>query len=289
MSFAPAITRIIEEQRLSVWYSTPTALRLLADYGALDRRDLSSLRLVLFAGEVFPVPILRRLMGKLPGPRYVNLYGPTETNVCTYFIVASTPDEGAGPIPIGVAREDLAVGVFGEEGQPLHVGDVGEICVEGPGVMRGYWRRPDLTAASRLASRPDSYRTGDLGRLDTDGNFHFVGRRDHQVKIQGHRIELLEIEAQLAAHPQVAHAAVLAIGEAGQASLVAFIATGQAPRAEAAALRRHCAERLPAWAVPGRFVFLRDLPLTSTGKLDRLRLTSLAEHDTMPELERGEP
>lgn len=280
--FPAAITRTIEMERLTVWYATPSALQLVADHGGLDRRDLSSLRWVLFAGEVFPVPALRRLMERLPGPRYANLYGPTETNVCTFHLVNTPPDPGGAPLPIGVAREDLELAIFDDEGQARATGEIGEICVTGPAVMLGYWRQPDLTAATRLPGRDDSYRTGDLGRIDTEGLLHFLGRRDHQVKVQGHRLELLEVERYLASHPHVAGAAVVPVGEPGETRLLAFVAAREGEQLDPAALRRHCAESLPTWAVPDRFTFLPELPLTTTGKVDRQRLTRIARDETIP-------
>jgi L-proline---[L-prolyl-carrier protein] ligase len=280
LPFPPAITRAVERERLTIWYATPSALRLVADYGALDRRDLSSLRWMLFAGEVFPTPVLRRLMERLPGPRYANLYGPTETNVCACHVLAGAPSTD-DPIPIGLGRDDLDVAVIDADGRPAGAGEPGEICVAGPAAMLGYWRREDLTAASRWAGRTDSYRTGDFARRDPDGTLRFLGRRDHQVKIQGHRLELLDVERRLAAIPGVAEAAVVPVGQPGDLSLVAYVATHPGAVADASALRRHCATVLPAWAVPARFTFLPALPRTTTGKVDRRRLTDSGGRETM--------
>src|SRR5438128_6910099 len=191
--FPAAVAKVLEQQRISVWYSVPTALRLLREYGGLGRRDLSSLRLVFFAGEVFPVPSLRRLMQQLSHPRYVNLYGPTETNVCTYHVLDGTPGEDETAVPIGIPCEHLGVTIRGEIEKPIPSGEVGEICVTGPGVMQGYWRQSDVTRAVRFDGRDDSYRTGDFGYW-SDGTIQLAGRRDQQIKIRGHRVELLEIE-----------------------------------------------------------------------------------------------
>src|SRR5262249_3071043 len=159
----------------------------------LDRRDLSLLRWVLFAGEPFPTKHLRDLMNRLPGARFANLYGPTETNVCTCYHVLPLPDSSHEPIPIGrpCAGDELLVGdADGRAGAP---GGAGELWVRGPTLMRGYWGRPDLDA--RVFARPDGgadpfYRTGDVVQELPGGDYRFLGRKDRQVKTRGYRVEL---------------------------------------------------------------------------------------------------
>jgi acyl-coenzyme A synthetase/AMP-(fatty) acid ligase len=270
------VAAVLEQQRISVWYSVPTALRLLREYGGLQRRDLSSLRLIFFAGEVFPVPSLRRLMEQLSHPRYVNLYGPTETNVCTYHILEVPPGEDEISIPIGIPCEHLAVTIRGEDGQPVASGQVGEICVTGPGVMQGYWQQQEVTKSVRFDGLDDSYRTGDFGYW-SDSAIRLAGRRDQQIKIRGHRVELLEIESQLVTHPQVDQAAVVLLAPHSlQAELVAFVTPANGGKPTQASLLSHCCQRLPDYAVPARVVIRDELPTTSTGKVDRQRLMEWA-------------
>ena len=114
--FPAAVSQIVEREKITVWYSVPTALRLMLEKGQLGRRDISSLRLVFFAGEVFPVPALRELMLAVPHPEYVNLYGPTETNVCTYYRLPAPPEQTELAIPIGFPCEHLEVVILGEQG-----------------------------------------------------------------------------------------------------------------------------------------------------------------------------
>src|SRR5215472_2892350 len=152
--FPGAVRAFIETRKISVWYSVPTALVQLQERDALT--GLQSLRLILFAGEVFPVPVLRRLMNSLPRPEYVNLYGPTETNVCTYYRVPGPPASDLEALPIGRPCEHLEVSVRDEGGAALPSGETGEICVAGPGVMQGYWRRGGATRACGLPGRDDS-------------------------------------------------------------------------------------------------------------------------------------
>ncbi len=268
--FPGAVRAFIEAAGITVWYSVPTALVRLEERKALV--GLRSLRLVLFAGEVFPVPSLRRLMTDVPGPRYVNLYGPTETNVCTYHPLAAVPEEGEA-VPIGRACEHLAVTIRSPAGDVLPDGECGEICVEGPAVMRGYWRRPEMTRAARLGRRPDSYRTGDEGRRRPDGVFEFVGRRDRQVKLRGHRVELLALEAVLADHPDIREAAALALPDDRMGGrLVAFVvARGEASHA---GIRQFVAARLAPAYVPDHIEVLSELPRTPNGKCDHAALAS---------------
>lgn len=274
IKFPAAVASVFEAQGTTVCYAVPTALQLLSQHGGIDRRRLAALRLVLFAGEVFPVASLRKLMQQVPHARFVNLYGPTETNVCTYHVLAGVPDEGMDAIPLGIPCEHLEVGLLREDGSPCGAGEAGEIVVAGPGVMRGYWGRPDLTAASRLGGRPDSYRTGDFARMDS-GTLRFLGRRDQQIKIHGHRVELLEIEAHLERHPRVARAAVLLEhGGTFDARLVGFVAAREDGGGMENSLHRHCADRLPSHARPSRFVICPTLPTTSTGKIDRQALST---------------
>src|SRR5262249_40778539 len=252
--FPGSIRALLEEARISVWYSVPTALVQLQERDALN--GVRSLRLVLFAGEVFPTPVLRRLMASLPGPEYANLYGPTETNVCTYYRLPGPPASDHDALPIGRPCEHLRVDIRDEAGAPVKNGETGEICVIGPAVMQGYWQRPEMTQASRLSGHPDSYRTGDFGAVRGDGVILFTGRRDQQVKVRGHRIELLALEAALHAHPEVRDAVVLAaLGEAGQSALVAFVVPRNG-RLEVAALREFIGKRLPPYYQPDRIDWL---------------------------------
>lgn len=272
--FPGSVRALIDEARISVWYSVPTALVQLQERDALN--GARSLRLVLFAGEVFPTPVLRRLMTSLPAPEYVNLYGPTETNVCTYYRLPGPPASDLDTLPIGRPCEHLQVDIRNEAGARVKDGEAGEISVIGPAVMQGYWQRPELTEDSRLPGLPDSYRTGDYGYVRDDGTIMFAGRRDQQVKIRGHRIELLALEATLHAHPDVRDAVVLTAADGpAHTSLVAFVVPRNG-RADASAIREFIGKRLPPYYQPDRIDWLDEMPLTPTGKSDRTALRSRA-------------
>ena len=254
-----ALARQLERSRVTICYSTPSVFSLLAEYGRLDRVDCSTLRAVLFAGEVFPMPALRRLQSRWPQPRYANLYGPTETNVCTaYMLPSPLPANRDRPVPIGTACS----------GNRCAVRD-GELWVAGASVMAGYWDRPEQTAACLHTDSTGTvwYRTGDDVRETPDG-FEFVGRRDRMVKRRGHRIEPGEIEATLAQHPDLLEVAVTAMAGTDATEIVAHVCPRAGRAASTIDLKRWCAERLPRAMIPDAFAVRSTLPRTTTDKID---------------------
>ena len=279
-SFGQDMVRAVEERRISVWYSVPSALTMMSDIATPDR--IASLRVVLFAGEVFPIKHLARLRSLLPNAVLANLYGPTETNVCTYHVVPPTVSPDDPPLPIGKACENQEVFALDESMHPVGQGVVGELWVRGPTVMKGYWGDAERTKKTLIQNPlhdrfPDpAYRTGDLVRLREDGAYDFLGRRDHQIKVRGYRIELGDIEAALLSHPAVKEAAVIDIpDEKIGARLVAVVVANGVTDLE---LKKHCKDRLPRYMIPSSVHVHDDLPRTSTGKIDRRALLS-----TIPE------
>ena len=273
------LAALIAERRLTVWYSTPSILTMLVQYGKLSRHDLSSLRLILFAGEVFPVKHLRAFQMAVPQPRYLNLYGPTETNVCTWYEVEGmVPDDRTEPYPIGRVCPPLQGRVVDPDGADVAVGAEGELCIAGDGVMQGYWNLKDRTAAAFLVDGAGRrwYRTGDLVVDDGTGSYTFVGRRDRMVKRRGYRIELGEIEAGLYRHPNVEEAAVIALRDGdGNVRIKAFLrCVGERP--SVIALKQFCAAALPSYMVPDAFDVRESLPKTTTDKIDYQRLQEIA-------------
>ncbi|HWF79274.1 MAG TPA: amino acid adenylation domain-containing protein [Streptosporangiaceae bacterium] len=280
-TFPVSIAQWLEKEQVSIWYSVPSVLTLLACFGGLSTFDLSRLRTVIFAGEVFPPKYLARLMTELPGPRYLNWYGPTETNVCTAFeVVPGHADRG--PVPIGTACANTEVfAVTSEGGLVTHPGDEGELHVRGPSLMRGYWKRPDQTREVLVPNplMPDRdelvYRTGDLVTVDATGNYVYLGRRDAMVKIRGYRVELGEVEAALYRHPSIAEAAVLPIPDELLGSrLNAVVSVAGTPGLTREDVIDHCRRWLPSYMVPDVVEFRAALPRTSTGKVDRVALAT---------------
>jgi amino acid adenylation domain-containing protein len=273
------LAKYAAEKRISVWYSTPSILSLLAQYGNMPKHDFSAMRIVHFAGEVFPVKHLRALQSLLPDRRYFNLYGPTETNVCTSYEVPSrTPEERTEPFPIGMVCSHLRGKVVDENQAEVDRGGEGELCIEGPGVMQGYWNLPEQSAKAFLHDTSNGrwYRTGDLVVQDADGNYIYRGRRDRMIKKRGYRVELGEIESCLYGHAGIKEAAAIALtDDQNGVSVKAFLSTHDGGRLSLIALKQFCAERLPPYMVPDLFSFLPSLPKTSTDKVDYQSLKNL--------------
>jgi amino acid adenylation domain-containing protein len=269
----------IAGERLTVWYSAPSILSMLAEHGNLASLDLKSLRLVLFAGEVFPVKHLRALKKLLPHPRYFNLYGPTETNVCTFHeIPVVVEDDRTEPYPIGKTCSHLQSRVIDPEGRDVPSGEEGELVIRGPGVTQGYWNLPEQTNAAFVADSEGGlwYHTGDVVYADGSGDFVFRGRRDRMVKKRGYRVELGEIEACLYRHPAVRQAAVIAMDGEDGVRIKAFVCPRQGEKLSLIAMKSFCASHLPVYMVPDLFAFNESLPTTSTDKVDYQRLKQMA-------------
>jgi acyl-CoA synthetase (AMP-forming)/AMP-acid ligase II len=256
--------------------ATPATWRLLVDSGWTGTPGLK----VLCGGEALPRALADELLAR--SAEVWNVYGPTETTVWS-TVDRVLPDEGA--VPIGRPIANTQTWVLDPSLQPVPLGVPGELYIGGAGVARGYHRRPALTA-ERFVPDPFSvepgarlYATGDLARWRSDGRLECLGRRDHQVKLRGFRIEPGEIEATLARHPAVRQAVVVVRGSGTHdARLVAYVVADGSP--SSAELRAHLAEDLPAYMVPAAFVLLDSLPLTPNGKIDRRALPAPDAADT---------
>jgi amino acid adenylation domain-containing protein len=265
-----ALAAWIAATRITNWYSVPSILALMAEHGRLDEHDHSALRVVCFAGEVFPIPQLLALRAKWPGLAMWNLYGPTETNVCTALRIPDAVDAArTDPFPIGPACAHCEVRIVDDRGHPLQSGGVGRIICRGAPVMSGYWGvDPAETATFITVDGTRWYDTGDLGAMDADGVVDFRGRRDRMVKRRGYRIELGEIEAGLARSPLIAECAVWSTSDAGEVRIHAAVVAADGAKLGVIALRSHCAAALPPYMAPDRFEVVDALPRTSTGKID---------------------
>lgn len=260
----------IADSKLTSWYSVPSILTLLTQYGNLDKLDCSSLRYVHFAGEVFPVKHLRRIKELWRGPQYFNLYGPTETNVCTYYRIPDVVPPGREePFPIGKVCSHCESLVVDDNLQPVAKGEEGLLYIAGKPILQGYWGLPEREKQVFLQRDGKRfYNTGDVVREEENGDFVFLGRKDRMVKRRGYRIELGEIEAGLYKHPEIKEAAALAIAnDEGVTIEVVLCARGE-KKPGIIELKSHCAKVLPSYMSPDRFVFLDKLPRTSTDKVD---------------------
>jgi amino acid adenylation domain-containing protein len=267
IAYAPIrLVDFIDREQITVWYSVPSVLILMIEHGNLLALPRLPLRALTFAGEPFPIKYLRKLREHWPSLRLINMYGPTETNVCTFFEVTEIDPTRTTPVAIGRACSGDEVWAVKEDGKRAVVGEEGELMVTGPSVMLGYW--------GKLPQGDKPYATGDIVRVEEDNIYMYIGRRDHMVKLRGYRIELGDIEAALMQHSAISEAVVVVVGEGIEARLVAFLVSNSPSPPALLEIKRHCAERLPRYMIINEIHFLDKLPLTSTGKKDRQKLVA---------------
>jgi len=275
-----ALIKTIAKRSITVMHFVPSMLSIFLEY--LESRPaetwnkLASVKRVFASGEVLSPSHVRKfneLWGNRTGARLTNLYGPTETTVdVTYFDCPpkDTPDQ----IPIGRPIFNTKLYVV-RDGQPVAIGETGELCIAGVGLARGYLNDPSLTA-ERFVDNPSNpgermYRTGDLGRWLPDGNVEFLGREDQQVKIRGLRIELGEIEDVVRGFSGVTDCVAVVKKHTEAISLIIAYVTCK-PGVNFGELRQHVKKHLPPYMVPNHFERLDRLPLTASGKADRKAL-----------------
>ncbi|MFD3485980.1 amino acid adenylation domain-containing protein [Streptomyces sp. NPDC058665] len=286
---------LIASERIERLFLPFVALQQLAEYACATGRRCDSLKEVLTAGEQLHVtPALRQFFGSLTPAALENQYGPSETHVVTAERLGPDPAGWPDLPSIGRPVDGATVALLDERLRPVPAGAVGEICVGGPVVARGYVGRPELTAerfvpgdipGTGASGGSRFYRTGDLARLLPDGRIQYVGRGDGQVKIRGHRVETGEVEAAVRAQPGIADAAVVAqeLGPGAGKRLLAYFITGDPTAPGPEEIRRALRARLPEPLVPARCVPVDRFPLTPSGKVDRVALaegTGYGEGDT---------
>ncbi|MBT0964210.1 non-ribosomal peptide synthetase, partial [Denitromonas iodatirespirans] len=266
-----AILAQIESAQISWMNLAPSAFHALID--ADHEGKLSQLRRVYLGGEPIQLGKLKEIAA--PRPVFVNSYGPTECSDVVLWHeldtdLKATPDS----VPLGRPVRNTRIYLLDDHNQLVPQGVIGEICIGGVGVARGYLNQAELTAERFLADPfvegGRMYKSGDLGRWLPDGTIEYLGRNDFQVKIRGFRIELGEIEAKLAQHEKISEAVVIAREQDGTKQLIAYT-TGEG-ELEAEAIRSFAQQRLPGYMVPSAYVRLDAFPLTPNGKLDRKAL-----------------
>jgi amino acid adenylation domain-containing protein len=274
-----ALVEAVARHGVTVMHFVPSMLAEFLSYlenGRAAVKRLGGLRYVFASGEALDAGLVERFNRLLHEPYGVelhNLYGPTEAAVDVSWQPCS-PWPGGSMVPIGRPIANTRLYVLDPDLKPLPVGVAGEVCIGGAQVGRGYINRPELTA-ERFVADPfvpggRIYRTGDLGRWRTEGTIEYLGRGDHQVKVRGHRIELAEIEHALQSHPGVERAVVVSAQAAGLVELHAYILGDSG--LDDATLRGHLRRSLPEYMLPARFLRLDELPLTTSGKVNRKAL-----------------
>lgn len=283
----PSLTHWIEISKATHLLMSVTIGRLLCD-GFRDRTALSHLRVLLLGGEAFDTAVLRHVPDEC---RIYNAYGPTETVVyVTLHRVHKSLSVGDSGVPIGGPFGKNAVYLLRLDSDGcVPLGAVGEICVAGDQVSQGYLGQPDVTKrhfCPNLVNPSQGrvlYRTGDLGRYNSNGHIEYFGRKDAQVKVRGQRVELSEIEAVVLKHELVTGSAVVAVDTPPGAVLICFYLVGSCDlsddkwKATASDIKLHTEFRLPSHMVPSHFIKLAgEFPRSSTGKTDRKALTEMA-------------
>jgi amino acid adenylation domain-containing protein len=268
-----AFASVMQEWEVDVLKITPSHLGALLS--GTDSADVLPRRLLVLGGEALPWELVGEIGTRAPSLGVVNHYGPTETTVgiCTFAVGTDVDGWHPRTVPIGRPLANALAYVVDEAGAVVPPGVAGELLLGGAGVARGYVGRPDETA-ERFVPDPFGdgrvYRTGDRARFLPDGSIEFLGRFDDQLKIRGYRVEPGEVEAALARHPAVKQAAVRAVEDGGNARLVAYAVTQSPVGGEE--LHAFLAQSLPEYMIPSAFVSLDALPLTASGKVDRLAL-----------------
>lgn len=283
-AFPLKLAEYIDEKRISVWNSVPSVLVLLAERGKLERFQFDSLRLVLFAGEIFPVKYLRKLKTLVPRAQYFNVYGQTEANSSMFFKIDQIPDNDTWKIPIGKPFPNFDVFALDENSEIIKTpGKEGELFIRASSVAIGYWRDEEKTKMSFIPdpfqhfSSNRVYRTGDIVRLDNDGNYIFIGRKDNMIKSRGYRIEPDEIELSLFSYPGIKQAAIVTIPDDVIGNrIIAYVSGAEGKEIEVKEILEHCNKKLPAYMIPEKVVIRDRLPITSTGKIDKKHLAKEA-------------
>jgi amino acid adenylation domain-containing protein len=279
--FPVKLAETIAKNRISIWNSVPSALSLLAAYKNLESHDLSCLRMIFFAGELFPLKYLRRLKELIPDARFCNMYGQTEANSSTCYWVDQLPFDIKGSLPMGRPLPNFDVFALDEDGRQVTVpGQEGELYVRASTVALGYWGEAEKTEKAFVKNplRPELdervYRTGDLVHLDSEGNYVFLGRKDHMIKSRGYRIEIGEIESVLCNHPEIRNAVVIPIPDEliGNRISVIIVPLTQNKIGKEDILQ-YCSRQLPKYMIPELIEFRDSLPITSSGKVDRKKLS----------------
>jgi amino acid adenylation domain-containing protein len=285
MLFPTALAKRIQVEGITLWKGVASLLGMLARVGIPSSQYVSTLTRVAFSGERLPAKYLKQWMTACPQIRFYNVYGPTEaTGVSTAYEVQRSPEGDDDDVPIGRPCSNIEVLILGEDCLPLSAGNVGEICIRGTCLSQGYWN-DELRTRERFIDYPAAglgcqtriYKTGDLGFIDTDGNLHFVGRVDEQVKYMGYRIELGEINRAILSLPYVVDSAVLLAPEPAVFIdiIVAFVElSGDTSSGKVSIDLRGL---LPPYMIPRLVIPVNAIPRNDRGKVDFTILRNMVD------------
>ena len=266
---------------VTTWVSTPSFAQMCMIERGFTEAMLPALRRFLFCGETLAPETASQLLERFPQAQVWNTYGPTEATVATTSIRIDRAAIKHWPtLPVGASMPGTRVCILDENAQPVPEGERGEIIIAGPNVSPGYLGRDDLTAKAffQLDGQP-AYRTGDWGR-EREGLVFFEGRMDSQVKVNGYRIELGDLEANLRALPEIADAVVLPVIKQDRIDSLAAIVVLAVEKTGSdfeftSKLKTRLGERLPTYMIPRKFIYVDAFPMTANGKADRKKLAEL--------------
>ncbi|MCG5104728.1 non-ribosomal peptide synthetase [Oceanobacillus alkalisoli] len=271
------VRKIFENERLDIVKLTPAHLRILNQYPKFTNHIHS----IIVGGEALPAALCQSISEKYPGIRIFNEYGPTEATIGCIVHQYGEADETKSTVQIGYPIQNTKIYILDEYKNILPAGAIGEIYIGGIQVADGYLNNPEKTKESFIYNERldiELYRTGDYGRVNGNGAFEYLGRKDTQVKVRGYRIELEEIESQLLEMLQVKDAVVLVQSfSSGAVDLVAYIVSEE--EIEIEDMKAQLSIYLPAYMIPSVYIFVDHIPLTNNGKVDRKRLRSMGDID----------
>jgi len=267
---------MLEKHQVSVWNSAPALMQMMVEYARDTGRALpASLKVVMLSGDWIPTWLPTAIQDEISDVKVYSLGGATEASIWSIYYPVTQVDPAWKSIPYGKPLKNQTFHVLDTALRPRPIGVPGDLYIGGVGLAMGYWKNTQQTDKAFIV-HPESgdrlYRTGDLGRYLSDGNIEFLGREDAQIKLQGYRVELGEIESVLQQHPSVNHAVVIVYGTSSAARrLVAYVAIGQ-NQINNEEIVAFASRHLPSYMVPATVILLNQLPVTSNGKIDRNNL-----------------
>lgn len=283
--FPHLLVEYLQRERISGFSGVPSTFALLLDRVPLQDYDLSALRYLTQAGGAMAPALTRRLRLALPGPQLFVMYGQTEATSRITWLPPERLDDKPGSV--GIPIDGVALRILREDGAVAAHGQPGEVCVQGPGVMLGYWQDPAATARTL---KDGWLHTGDVGHLDADGFLYLDGRRSDMIKTGAHRVFPGDIEEAIAELPGVSEVAAIGIDDDVLGQVIkAYVVAQPGAAQDAAAIRAHCRQRLAPYKIPRHIAFVGALPRTASGKIRRAALAEtagaapgIAEHAPAP-------
>ena len=276
--FPARLLETVAKHDVNFIFWVPTIMVNIANMNLLEKIDVSCLRTIWFAGEVFPTKQFNYWRRSLKNAVFANLYGPIEITVdCTYYIAENELPEDE-PLPIGYPCRNTDILLLNDQNQLCSVGEIGELCVRGSSLAMGYYNNPEKTAAAFVqnplnCAYPELiYRTGDLAYRDDEGRIIFKGRRDSLIKHMGYRIELGEIEHIVVNTLKLVPNCCVVYNRGKKAITLIYERPGTI---DGAALKKALGSQLPRYMVPAAYVEMDTLPRNTNGKIDRLKLTEM--------------